>query len=197
MNLRNYFGFPNSRFPKFCIPPATLHHLNYLSRELQISADKITRQSVSDALIEVLDSLDETTLLYLRPVVMDGAERDYLLTESNAPNEGEEGYRYYEKGTKKSYIYQQEVMKRRLFVEAFMKRLVEVGKDVAFIENLKKQLFAPTSASQDGSEGVVALDTLLMKWDQQKAVWVWRNRFFFQYDSLVDRLIILCVFRRQ
>jgi hypothetical protein len=188
VNLRNFFGFPNSsKFPQLSIPPATLHHLNYLSRELQISADKITRRSVSDALLEVLDSLDKDTLLCLVPVAADGGHSDYLLTDLNSPMEGAEGYKYYERGTKKSFLYQLEVMQRRLFVEAFMKRLVEVGKDVAFIANLQKQLFAPCSG-QDGSEGAVVMDTLLMKWDQQKPIWVGRNRFFNMVLWLVDSL---------
>jgi len=133
-------------------------------------------------MIEVLDSLDNKTLGYLRPVAF-----DHINKNVSAPKEEEDGHKFYLNSTGRWVLYELEVMKRRLFVEAFMKRLVEVGQDVTFIANLEKQLFAPTSAGPAAGEGTV-LDDLLMKWDPLKAKWENRNRFLNMVLCLLDSL---------
>jgi hypothetical protein len=132
-------------------------------------------------MIEVLDGLDDI-LDYLTPVVFGASSGEELV-----PKEGEEGHKYFHMGTGKSVLHALEVMNRRLFVEAFIKRLVEVGQDVTFIANLQKQLFAPLK-SVTGVGGVSVVEELLMKWDQQKAAWVCRNRFFNMVLCLLDSL---------
>jgi hypothetical protein len=181
VNCLYFFGFPHSvdKFPFRSIRTGTLEHLNHLSRELQIATDLSTARSVTDAMLEVLNGLDRDELEHLTPAVFDCVSND-----AHAPRKADALYRFYHRDQKLSFVSKYEMAFRCLFVELFLEKLLEIGKDIPFIENLDKQL----SAGHGGEEENTVLVYLLQQWDQQKPKWQSRNRFFNMVVCLVDSI---------
>lgn len=181
VNCLHFFGFPHSldQFPARSMRPATLKHLNHLSQDLQIATDLSTARSVTDALLEVLAGFDDEPLQYICPAVF-----DCVANHAQVPLESASEYKFYRNDPKLSFVYKYEIMYRCCFVEVFLDKLIEIGGDVPFINNLEKQL----SPYQGMDTDLTVSDYLLRHWDQQRPKWHSRNRFFNMLVCLVDSM---------